>query len=242
MEHGEHTNDRREERLAQRVASALATVRTRIEQSCAQVGRRAGDISIVAVTKGFGPETIEAALACGLSDIGENYYQEASAKFARTHWPHGAARRHFIGRVQRNKARRIAALFDVVQSVDGTGVARALASGAQEADKVLDVLIQVNVAADDRSGIAPELVPALALEIEALESLRLRGIMAIGPLDYSKSKSAFDDAAHCFSLLRQQHAGADLLSLGMSGDLKEAIAAGSTMVRLGTALFGPRPE
>src|SRR5207253_5344079 len=138
-------------------------------------------VGVLAVTKGFGPEAIEAALAVGLKDIGENYLQEAQAKFAAAAWSGRPAKRHFIGHVQSNKARRIAALFDMVQTVDDLEVAAKLDDGARESGKVLDVLLQVNVAGDGRAGIAPKACEAFAQRLAAFGRLRLRGVMAVGP-------------------------------------------------------------
>jgi pyridoxal phosphate enzyme (YggS family) len=246
MEPVERVSDAEAGSPVRNVVRALETVRARIEQACAQAGRDAAGIRVLAVTKGFGPEAIEAAIAANIADIGENYFQEAQAKFARVHWPttldrEPALRRHFIGPIQSNKARKIAGLFDIVQTVDDVPIARALDRGAELSGKSLDVLIQVNVASDDRNGVPLEECPRLGREIAALPSLRLRGVMAIGPLDPSAARAAFDTAAHAYRMLASEHDQVDTLSMGMSGDLEVAIAAGATMVRVGTALFGARP-
>jgi len=227
-----------------RVALALDVLRERIERACAQAGRDAAEIRILAVTKGFGPEAIEAAIAANIADIGENYLQEAQAKFARVAWPatsDALVRRHFIGKVQSNKARKIASLFDVVQTVDDAHIALALDRGATHAGKPLDVLIQVNVADDDRNGVPVAASGALAREITKLPALRLRGVMAVGPLDQTRARPAFDKAAAAYRAIAAEHADIDTLSMGMTADLEVAIAAGTTMLRIGTALFGPRP-
>ena len=222
------------------VAQALRELRGRIERACALAGRDASAIRVLAVTKGFGPEAIEAAIEANIADIGENYYQEAQAKFARVAWP-SSCTRHFIGRVQRNKARKIAALFDVVQTVDGIELGHALDRGAGEAGRRLDVLIQVNVALDDRNGVSPEQCQTLGRELSALSHLRLRGVMAVGPADTSQSAAAFKRASFAYDELARSHRDVDLLSMGMSSDLEAAVANGATMVRVGTALFGQRP-
>jgi pyridoxal phosphate enzyme (YggS family) len=227
-----------------RVALALDALRERIERACAQAGRDAAEIRILAVTKGFGPEAIEAAIAANIADIGENYFQEAQAKFARVAWPatrETPLRRHFIGRVQSNKARKIASLFDVVQTVDDERIAAALDRGAAHAGKCLDVLIQLNVADDDRNGVPVAASGALAREIAGLPALRLRGVMAVGPLDQARARPAFDKATAAYRVMAAEYADIDTLSMGMTGDLEVAIAAGTTMLRIGTALFGPRP-
>jgi pyridoxal phosphate enzyme (YggS family) len=221
-------------------ARGLVEARERIAKACAAAGRTADAVSILAVTKGFGPEAIEAAVAAGLMDIGENYYQEAQSKFAAVGWPRHPVKRHFIGHLQRNKARRIAALFDVVQTLDDLDAAAKLDEGAREAGKVLDVLLQINIAGDDRAGIQPADCVDFASRLAPYSRLRLRGIMAVGPLDRAATHAAFACAAEAFRALKAE-TNADVFSLGMSGDLEAAVAAGSTMVRLGTALFGARP-
>ncbi len=225
--------------LAAAVARRLEDVRVRIASACAAAGRPADSVGILAVTKGFGPEAIEAALAAGLNDIGENYLQEAKAKFALTAWPEHPVRRHYIGRVQSNKARRIAALFDVVQTVTDLDAARRLDEGARELAKTLDVLVQINAASDERVGLEPHEAGHFAKSLSECTALRVRGVMAVGPLDGSAVPAAFERAAAAFHDVRAV-TGADTLSLGMTADLEAAVAAGSTMVRLGTALFGPR--
>lgn len=226
--------------LVHAVARGLLEARERIAKACVAAGRTAPAVSILAVTKGFGPEAIEAAVAAGLMDIGENYYQEAQSKFAAAAWPRHPISRHFIGHLQRNKARRIAALFDVVQTLDDLGSAAKLDEGARASGKVLDVLLQVNVAGDDRAGIPPDECAGFARSLASYSRLRVRGVMAVGPLDRAATSEAFARAAGAFRDLKDE-TGADVFSLGMTGDLEAAVAAGSTMVRLGTALFGARP-
>lgn len=219
------------------VRPRLQAVRERIERATG--GKSAERIRIVAVTKGFGAGAITAALDAGLSDIGENYYQEAADKFREVSWSPGTVR-HFIGRVQRNKARRIAALFDMVQTVDDLEIAAALDRGASAAHKMLDVLVQVNVAGDQRQGVPPDLLDDFTGALRAHRHLRLRGLMAMGPPDRGASDDAFARAAASFERLRAAVPTATVLSMGMSDDMELALAHGSTMLRLGTALFGPR--
>jgi pyridoxal phosphate enzyme (YggS family) len=221
------------------IGPALRAVRSRIGTALAGA-REPGDVAILAVTKGFGSEAIEAALAAGLRDIGENYYQEAAEKFKAVAWPAGA-RKHFIGRVQRNKARRIAALFDVVQTVDDLEVAASLDRGAGASHKTLDVLVQLNVAGDERQGVAPDLLADFARELAAFRNLRVRGLMAMGPADQRFAEDAFARAHASLERLSALVPNATVLSMGMSDDMEVALAHGSTMLRLGSALFGPRP-
>jgi len=227
--------------LAAAVARRLEDVRKRIAAACGDAGRQADAVRILAVTKGFGPEAIDAALEAGLSDIGENYLQEAQAKFDSTAWPSRPVKRHFIGSIQRNKARRIGALFDVVQTVDDLEIAALLAREAHERGKTLDVLLQVNVTGDRRAGITPADCAPFASALVSREGLRLRGVMAVGPADRATTNDAFARAAEALRSVRAIVPDADVLSVGMTDDLEAAIAAGSTMVRLGTALFGARP-
>ncbi len=221
------------------VASALAAVRARIASASARSGKDPRRIAILAVTKGFGASAPEAAIAAGLTDIGENYYQEAAEKFALVRWPKGIAR-HFIGRVQRNKARRIAAIFDVVQTVDDLTIARALDDAAAVEHKSLSVLVQLNAVGDERQGLVSGDLADFVSALGALSNLRARGLMAMGPKDPASTAEAFARAAACFEELRLVHSEFDTLSMGMSDDLELAVAAGSTMLRIGTALFGAR--
>jgi PLP dependent protein len=219
----------------------LASVRARISAICKIVGRDPQAITIVAVTKGFGPGEIQSALRVGLSQIGENYYQEAATKFAQVTWT-ADARRHFIGRVQRNKARRIAALFDMVQTVDDLETAAALNQAATDAGKILDVLVQANAVGDRRQGVALESLAEFVLEVGRHPNLRVRGLMAMGPNDSLATPAAFAHAAQCFEQLRSRMQSFTILSMGMSDDMEIALEHGSTMLRLGTALFGSRPR
>ncbi len=188
---------------------------------------------VVAVTKRQSVEAIAEALASGISDIGENYLQEALGKFASL----PPVRKHFIGHLQTNKAKGVVAAFDVVQSVDRLEAGVALSRAAQAAGKTLDVLVQVNISPSERFGVPPERAERLAEELRGLPRLHLDGLMAIGPVtpDRDEILRAFELAAKTFARI-----GGSTLSIGMSGDWHEAVRAGSTMLRIGTALFGPR--
>jgi pyridoxal phosphate enzyme (YggS family) len=193
-------------------------------------------VTIVAVTKAQPASAIEEAIAAGAADIGENYLQESRAKFeALSGGPPFV--KHFIGHVQSNKAKTIVETFDVVQSVDRIEAGLALAKAAAAAGKRLRVLIQLNISPNERFGVRPEDAPEFARALRREESLNVDGVMAIGPLGASQSETAraFELAAGVF-----QAVGGTVLSLGLSEDWREALRAGSTMVRLGSALFGPR--
>jgi PLP dependent protein len=187
----------------------------------------------VGVTKKQPKAAIAAAIGAGLSDVAENYVQEASVKFADL----PPVRKHFIGHVQTNKAKAIAALFDVVQSVDRPEAATALGKAAGSLGKELSVLLQLNISASERYGCPPERAEPLADLIRAQSGLRLEGVMAIAPLP-----GAGGDILHAFELAAKtlRRIGGTTLSIGMSGDWREALRAGSTMLRIGEALFGER--
>lgn len=165
--------------------------------------------------------------------MGENYLQEAQRKFSAL----PPVRKHFVGHLQTNKAKAIVAAFDVVQSVDRMQAGTALAKAALEARKELPVLLQLNVSPVERYGCSPEEAERLAEALRGQPGLRLDGVMAIGPLgaDRDTILRAFELAAKTLARV-----GGSTLSIGMSGDWREAVQAGSTMVRIGEALFGSR--
>ncbi|HVF73677.1 MAG TPA: YggS family pyridoxal phosphate enzyme [Acidimicrobiales bacterium] len=205
------------------VAENLARVRERI----AQAGGDPQRVKIVAVTKGFGAEAADAARAAGLDDLGENYAQELAANAKAD--PGG--RWHMLGHVQRNKVKALAAVVDVWQSVDRPELVRALAAHRPGAS----IFVQVNVTEDPgRNGCEWEDAPMLVDQAVAV-GLDVRGLMAVGPRH---------DPAPLFRRLVSlaDDLGLPERSIGMSDDLEVAVAAGSTMVRIGTALFGPRPD
>ena len=213
------------------IAERVKNFRARVDAVSAASGRQPA--GILGVTKMQTRDAVLAAIDAGLCDIGENYLQEAREKL--TGLP--PARTHFIGHLQTNKAKPIAALFDVVQSVDRLDAGLALARAARATGKPLAVLVQVNISPSERFGVAPHEAPALAARLRD-EGLTVDGVMAIGPItdDAAATNDAFARAADAFAAV-----GGTTLSLGMSGDWERAIAHGSTMIRLGTAIFGPRP-
>jgi hypothetical protein len=212
------------------VAERVATLRERVDSAAVAAGRERGSVAILAVTKAQPREAVLAALGAGLRDVGENYVQEARAKYAGL----PPATKHFIGHVQTNKAKTIVSLFDVVQSVDRLDAGLALAKAARDVGRSLRVLVQVNVSPTERFGAAPADAPRLAARLRD-EGLAVDGVMAIGPLD-GDVDAAFATARDAFARV-----GGSTLSLGMSADWERAVKHGSTMVRLGTAIFGPRP-
>ncbi|HEY6236935.1 MAG TPA: YggS family pyridoxal phosphate-dependent enzyme [Candidatus Elarobacter sp.] len=212
------------------VAERVTALRERVAEVATASGRERGSVSILAVTKAQPRDAVLAALGAGLTDVGENYLQEARAKYDGL----PPCTKHFIGHVQTNKAKAIANLFDVVQSVDRLDAGVALAKAARDAGRRLRVLVQVNVSPTERFGAPPADAPALAARLRD-EGLTVDGVMAIGPLD-GDVDAAFAAAHAAFARV-----GGTTLSMGMSGDWERAVHHGSTMVRLGTAIFGPRP-
>ena len=186
------------------------------------------------MSKRHPPERVAEAITAGLRDIGESYVQEAVQKFALL----PPVRKHFIGHLQTNKARAVAQAFDMVQSVDrfeaGAALSKALADG-----RMLPVLLQLNVTGTERFGCAPEVAERLAERLRSLPGLRVEGVMAMGPLTRDR-----DTILRAFALAAKtwERVGGSTLSIGMSGDWREALQAGSTMLRIGEAIFGPRED
>ena len=216
------------------IARRYAALQARLTNIAQRAGRDPKDVTVLAVTKGRTAGEIAAVVACGVPAIGENYVQEARAKFGAL--PHVA--RHFIGHVQTNKAAEIARTFDVVESVDRFPAAEALSRAACRTGKALRVLLQVNLSPAERFGCSPHEAPGLARRIRELPCLALDGVMAIGPLGAGEAAiaRAFEIAAEVRTAI-----GGAVLSIGMSDDWEAAVHAGSTEIRIGTALFGPRP-
>jgi PLP dependent protein len=223
------------------VADRLAEVRRAIDEELARCGRDPGSVRIVGVSKKQSPQAIAQAVSLGLRDVGENYVQEAHVKFrdATLAQVRSEVRIHYVGHIQTNKARQIAEFFDVVQSVDRLDAATALGQAAFNLGKRLQVLLQLNISPTQRHGCPPEEAERLAEAIRAEDALALDGVMAIGPVteDPAALATAFSIAAKTFARV-----GGSTLSIGMSGDWRVAVRAGSTMVRIGTAIFGPRAK
>ncbi len=228
--------------MKDKISSNLIELRGRIVEACEEYDRDADDISILAVTKRFPASVIQTVVAAGLLDIGENRVQEAGAKIEEL----GAiARYHLIGHLQSNKARKAVSLFDVIQSVDSLKLAEEISRRAAEIDRTIECLIQVNVSGEEsKFGVNPEAALELIRRAKDLPHIELTGLMAMGPLtdDQDAIRAAFRAGNELFKQ-GQDLVGDDFdtLSMGMTDDFPLAIAEGSTMIRVGTALFGPRP-
>ena len=225
------------------IAPQIQAVQTRIRAACLAAGRDPASVRLLAVSKTFGPEAVRQAHAAGLTAFGENYIQEGVDKICALRDP--AIEWHCIGPVQSNKTRLVAAHFDWVQSVDRLKIAQRLSEQRPEHLPPLQVCLQVNTdGGPSKAGVAPEQALALAQAVMQLPRLQLRGLMTIpDPVEGHAAQVALHRRAS--ALFGQLGAALalpcwDTLSMGMSADLEAAIEAGSTLVRVGTALFGGR--
>jgi pyridoxal phosphate enzyme (YggS family) len=226
-----------------RLEENLRAVRARIDAAARAAGRDPSAVRLLAISKTFPAADVRALTGAGQWDFGENRAQELLAKAGEL--ADLPVRWHFVGQLQRNKAAAVARLGAVVHSVDRLRLAEVLARAGQEAGRPVDVLLQVDLGGPEgelaaRGGADPADVPALADAVDALDGVRLRGLMAVAPRG-AEPASAFARLAELAARVRADHPGANELSAGMSGDLEEAVAAGATIVRVGTALFGDRP-
>ena len=227
------------------IAGNLQGVRERLDQACAAAGRDVRLVTLLAVSKTFGPDDVAQAVDAGQRVFGENYIQEGVEKvLALRHLRPGLPLQwHCIGPVQSNKTRLVAEHFDWVQSVDRLKIAQRLNDQRPYGVPPLQVCLQVNVdGGTNKSGVAPEELSALAQAVAALPRLRLRGLMCIPePAEgFEAQRDLFARARALFDRLNAQGMALDTLSMGMSDDLDAAVAAGSTLVRVGRAVFGYR--
>ena len=216
-------------------------VRSRIRSAAIAAGRDPESVTLVAVTKAKSAESIRLAATAGVTDFGENYLQEAEGKMdqladLKLNW-------HFIGGIQSNMTRVIAERFDWVQSVDRFSVARRLSAQRPFHAPPLNVCIQVALVPEpSKGGVAPDKLAELAVAVAALPQLKLRGLMCVPPpqTDAAAERAVFGRLRTALTDLNAGGLKLDTLSMGMSGDFESAIAAGATLVRIGTALFGAR--
>ena len=232
------------------ISENLAALHQRMAAACAQAGRAPDAVTLLAVGKAQPAAALAAAAAAGQRDFAENYVQEALVKIDALRLDTSARGRacaglawHFIGPLQSNKTARVAATFDWVHSVDREKVARRLSEQRPAALPPLNVCVQINISGESsKSGVTPEDAAALCRVVAALPRLRLRGLMAIpAPLKKGDSPRPYRRLRELFESLRREFE-LDTLSAGMSDDFEAAIAEGSTMIRIGTAIFGPRTK
>lgn len=230
------------------LAANLALVEERIASACAAAGRKREEVTLIVVTKTYPASDVRLLYELGARHVAENRDQDAAPKAAACSdldlsW-------HFVGQLQTNKVRSVASYADVVQSVDRLRLITALSTAAVRAERELGCLIQVALDAGSgergaRGGIAPDGIEELAVAVEEAPGLRLEGLMTVAPLagPYAgRQQAAFERLMEFSSRLRAGHPAANMVSAGMSADLEEAVAAGATHVRVGTAVLGLRPR
>jgi PLP dependent protein len=229
-------------RVPQNLPESIHSVRDRIRRAAAQGGRDVDSVTLLAVSKGHRAESIRAAAALGLEHFGESYVREALPKIEtlaglELTW-------HFIGQLQANKTRPVAEHFAWVHGVDRLRIAERLSEQRPFHAPPLNVCLQVNVGGEGtKGGVSPTDLPALAAAVAVLPRLSLRGLMCIPPPEDSRDRQRhwFSETANLMRHLQVPGTTLDTLSMGMSADLEAAIEEGATIVRVGTALFGPRP-
>lgn len=230
------------------LAGNLATVEHRIASACASAGRRRQDVTLIVVTKTYPAGDIRLLHELGVRQVAENRDQEAAPKAAECEdlsltW-------HFVGQLQTNKVRSVASYADVVQAVDRPKLVSALSAAAVRTERQLGCLIQVALDAESggrgaRGGVAPDGIEELATAVAGAPGLRLDGLMTVAPLagPYAgRQQAAFERLLEFSSRLRADHPAATMVSAGMSADLEQAVMAGATHVRVGTAVLGDRPR
>ncbi|MBD8539503.1 YggS family pyridoxal phosphate-dependent enzyme [Frigoribacterium sp. CFBP 8751] len=216
----------------------LARVAAAVDDACAAVGRSPGELTTIVVTKFHPPGLIRALYALGVRDVGENRHQEAQAKAAELDDLEGL-RWHFVGQLQSKKARQARRYAHAVHSLDRDSVVDAL---SDDSGSVVDGFVQVNLTDDPgRGGVAERDVETLAEKVLSTPGLRLRGVMAVAPLD-EEARPAFARLRAVSERVRSLEATADAISAGMSPDFAEAVAEGATHLRIGTAITGSRPD
>lgn len=215
----------------------LARLRERIVEACERAGRTPDEVTLVAVTKGFPAAVVAEAYDAGLRDFGENRVQEAAPKIEALAASGRSPRWHLVGHLQTNKVKPAVGLFAILHSVDSVRLAQAISRHARE---VVPILLEVNVAQEaSKFGFSPQELPSALDEIARLPNLNVRGLMTVAPLTDDP-----ETVRPVFRRLRELRdaAGLEELSMGMTDDFEVAIEEGATMVRVGRAIFGPRPE
>ena len=226
------------------IPTRLTALRARIQSAAAAAGRAGGGIRLVAVSKTFPCEAIRQAIAAGVSDIGENYIQEARDKFEALQGT--AVKWHFIGRLQTNKAKQAVRMFDLIHTLNSYKLALELDRWARRLHKIQPVLIQVNVAGEaTKAGVAPEEALPLVRQAAALENIAVKGLMTMPPYFNApeRVRPFFAAVRQLRDRIRHEeitNIGMEELSMGMTGDFEAAVAEGATLVRIGTAVFGER--
>ena len=229
------------ERRSAELARGLDRVQGRIDAACQAAGRSAREVTLIAITKTFPASDVRLLAALGVRDVGENRDSEAAPKAAQCADLRPALTWHFVGQLQTNKCASVVSYAAVVHSVDRLRLVRALGTQARRAGRAVCCLVQVSLDGDPaRGGVTAEEAPRIADAVAAEQGLVLGGVMAVAPLAKPPA-AAFARLAEIAAVVRAEHPEAVMISAGMSGDMEEAIAAGATHVRVGTALLGGRP-
>jgi pyridoxal phosphate enzyme (YggS family) len=224
---------------ASRIDENIRRVRERIEVACARVGRDPGGVRICAVTKTVDLPEIRAAVEAGIEILGENRLQVAEPKIRDAGDLPEGVQWHFIGHLQRNKARRVVELFDTIQSLDSSALARRVSSLGEERGRRVPCLVEVKTSEEaSKSGVSVEEAPHLLAEIRELAGIELQGLMTMAP--FTSDEAAVRSSFSSLRSLRERlggYAALPELSMGMTGDFELAVEEGSTLVRVGTAIF-----
>jgi hypothetical protein len=228
------------------ISESVRNIRLRVAQACARAGRNAQDVTILAVSKTFSESRIAESVEAGILDIGENYVQELLRK--KRSLDDGRIRWHFVGHLQSNKVRHIAQWVHLIHTVDSVDLAREIDKRARIVSRVIDVLIEVNTTGEaSKFGVTPDDTLALVKEVAGFDHLRVAGLMTMGPFleDPEGSRPMYRllrDLKEQAGQLGQANVSMRHLSMGMSGDFEVGVEEGATIIRLGTAIFGPRKK
>lgn len=220
------------------IGDNLRSVEDRIEKAARRSGRRREDVTLVTVTKTRSVDEVREAIACGATDLGENYVQEAEEKYAQIG---NAARWHMIGHLQRNKARHAVEFFSLIHGVDSVELAREIGRRSEAIGKRMDVLVEVGISGEvTKFGVNPEATLELVYNIAQVSGIKVCGLMGMAPFleNPLDTRPFFSDLKKLWDKLPDEQRL--YLSMGMTSDFEVAIEEGSNMVRIGTAIFGPR--
>lgn len=226
------------------IAENIAVLRERIERAAAAAGRAAGEVAFVAATKMNDADNVRAAVAGGIDACGENRVQELVEKYEQGAYI--GAPLHFIGGLQKNKVKYLVGKVDLIQSVDSYELAQTIAKKAQQLGISQDVLIEVNIGREEaKSGVLPECTDELLARLSGMDGIKVRGLMAIPPnIELNPKNIVYFEKMHNLYVdmrsKKYDNVNIEIMSMGMSGDFEAAIACGSNMVRIGSAIFGPR--
>jgi len=232
------------EKLYGNISENLKRIQFEINESIQRYGRGQDSVKLMAVTKTIPPQAVNEAISLGVDLLGESKAQELQAKYAS--YNKKGVEIHFIGHLQSNKVRQVIDKISMIESVDSVSLAREIDKQAQKNSSKMDVLIEVNIGGEaSKFGVSPQHLEALLTEISSLPNTRVKGLMTIPPFsdDILQTEKYFSDMRELFVDIRGKNidnVSMDVLSMGMSGDYKEAIKHGSNIIRIGTALFGTR--